>query len=114
MKRFIAIIAMASMLGLSVLALSTIGSVDACPPTETPPTETPEPSETPPTETPEPSETPPTETPEPSETPESTRTPEVIITEVNTGTVNPIVYILPGGLLVALGGFFLHKKKQTL
>ena len=69
-------------------------------------TETPLPTETGtlvPTETSVPTEIPvPTETRKPTEEeqPTSTKTPEVVVTTTRTGTINPIVYVVPGGLVV--------------
>jgi len=91
-------------------------------PTETPlptSTETPLPTATGtlvPTETQAPTETPlPTETRKPTEEeqPTATRTPEVVITTTRTGSLNPIVYLVPGGL-VLLAVFFFLKKKKTI
>ena len=82
-------------------------------------TETPLPTETGtlvPTETSVPTEIPvPTETRKPTEEeqPTSTKTPEVVVTTTRTGTINPIVYVVPGGL-VLLAVFFFLKKKKTI
>ncbi len=68
-----------------------------------------------------PTEIPPTETREPTrkptkeEQPTATRTPEVVITTTRTGSLNPIVYLVPGaGGLVLLAVFFFLRKKKTI
>ncbi|MDY0097373.1 MAG: hypothetical protein RBS01_03430 [Candidatus Dojkabacteria bacterium] len=67
-----------------------------------------------PTETPLPTQTSlPTETRKPTEEeqPTSTKTPEVVITTTRTGSLSPIVYVVPGGGLVFLVVYFFRKKK---
>ena len=71
-----------------------------------------------PTETQVPTEIPPTETREPTRKPteeeQPTKTPEVVITTTRTGSLSPIVYLVPGGGLVLLAAFFFLRKKKTI